>query len=139
MKTLLLAAAALLAAATPAAAQVSPFIEGKYGTDKDYGVAVGISNQLNSNLALTGSLGADNFTSTPLYNANIGLDLRLAGPVSTYGSVGYINRDGNDGYRLGAGIGLDLTRNLYLKGGVERDDFGNATSTAAVGRIGFRF
>lgn len=135
-KTLLTAASLLVA--TPALA-ATPYAEATYSTDKNVGVNVGLSQPLTNAINGTVDVGIENFDNLR-YNANVGLTARLAGPVAAYGRVGYLRRDGDNGYRLGGGLQLNLTSDSYVRGGVQRDDYGNGNdSVAGVVGLGLRF
>ncbi len=140
MRKLLLTAAAVALALTGACkahAEVSPYVEATTNYDghsADYGAKAGL--KLNN---ITLEAGAEHFLDQPTYIASIGLQPKLFGPWSAYGQVGYLNRDGNSGYRLGGGAVLNLTTHTYAKGGYQRDAYGNSHSDAATFGLGVKF
>ena len=137
-KKLLLALAITTAFATPALA-ATPYVEATTNynltNDADYGLKAGV--QLNN---LTLEAGAENFLDhTPTYMAGVGIQPKLFGPFSAYGTVSYLNTSGNDGFRLGGGLKVNLTQHLYAKGGYQRDDYGQGHSDRATAALGVQF
>lgn len=136
MLTKLLTATTLALAAcgaAPAYAGTSPYVEAT-ATTHSYGAKAGLQT---GNVTL--EAGAENFLDTPTYVAAIGLQPRIVGPFSAYAQAGYLNRDGNSGYRLGGGAVVDLTNHIYAKGGYQRDDYGQGHSDAATFGLGVKF
>lgn len=149
MRKLLLALAAstALLGATAASAQVSPYVESTVSSNLkssnvDYGLSAGVSAPLNRNLDAFAEVGAENFADKgpTTFVGSVGLSARLAGPLSAYGSAGLLNTGGNDGLRLGLGLGLRLTDSLSVRGGVERDNYGSGVkSTQGTVGVSVRF
>ena len=138
----LAAALTLVAAATPASAQSRLYAEGTVGSNfksdnVNYGLAVGAEGGLTRNVNLYAEVGAENFDRDFAVSLTAGLNARVAGPVSLYGEAGGLLNGDDVGYRLGTGLGLNLTEGTQLRAGVQRDSYGtNRNSTT--GTLGLR-
>jgi opacity protein-like surface antigen len=150
MKKLLLALAATVAFPVAAAnAQVSPYVESTLATDDfdsiNYGLYGGLDAPatLDGNIRLGAELGVENFASsdrdTTFYTGIIP-SARFGGNTWLYGNAGLLLTDDNTGYRLGAGLRQELTRQTYAKIGVRYDDYGrNVNDVTGTVSLGFRF
>jgi hypothetical protein len=145
IKKLLTALALTLA--TPAVAQVGPYVEANAAStfenkNLDYGITLGGAIPVKPMLNLLVEGTAENFAegsgSTKLVGS-LGLGTNLPGPFDLFGKVGYINQDGDSGYRLGAGVNVALTSHTYASVGVRRDDIDGDSDLSGTVGLGLRF
>lgn len=146
MKNLFAAIAATLLATTPLHAQsASVELNGSsnFESNTSYGVTLGLDTPVANGINLGVQGAVEDFMNdgdaTTLYGG-LRLGVAMTDATSLYGTAGYVNRDGADGYRLGTGLEYSFTPNTFTRVGYRYTDFGsNINSHAGTIGVGLRF